>query len=132
MSPLLHLLAEGVASKPELSLGVQDGGSPWIPVIVVLAALALAARWVLRRGIAAGSGKRGTDLVVRESATLGTGQVAVVEACGVRCLVGVTASQITHLATLPPAQASFLDVLDSVAEAPAGSPAERFEKLRLT
>jgi flagellar biogenesis protein FliO len=135
MTGFVHLLAAPVATKPELDLGASAGsGSPWMPVIIVLALLALGARWALRRGMVSVGHRRGTELVVRETVPLGAGQVAVVEAHGVRCLVGVTAGQITHLADLPYSQhEAFLDVLEAVEGTPPSAPVEaRFERLRLT
>jgi flagellar biogenesis protein FliO len=130
------VLGQALGTKPDLVLtGSDGGGQPWIPVIVVLAALGLAARWLVRRGLAAGSDRPGARLAVCETATLGPGHVAIVEAAGTTLLVGVTAQGFVKLADLPsrPVEPAFLDVLDQAESATQATAAsERWEKLRLT
>ena len=135
MSVLFATLGQTLGTKSDMALATSSsGGATWVPVIVVLAILALGARWLIRKSIT-GTPKPGSQLVVRETATLGAGQVAIVEARGKTCLVGVTAQSLTFLAELPaePQVEAFLDVLDKVEPQIEGDPAAlaRWERLQL-
>ncbi|MGE0002652.1 MAG: flagellar biosynthetic protein FliO [Fimbriimonadaceae bacterium] len=128
-------LAQSLGTKSDMAVSSPaTGGTAWVPVIVILAALALGARWIVRKGIH-GTARPGSQLLVKETATLGAGQVAIVEARGKTCLVGVTANSLTFLTELPtdtPPEA-FLDVLDQVEPNVQGDPAAqaRWERLQL-
>lgn len=132
---LLSTLGQALGTKSDMpAASPAHGGSAWIPVIVVLALLALAARWVVRKGIV-GTAKPGSQLLVKETALLGGGQVAIVEARGKTCLVGVTAQSLTFLTELPSENKSesFLDVLDQVEPTVHADPVAqaRWERLQL-
>lgn len=135
MNPYFATLAQSLGTKSDMAVtSPATGGTAWVPVIVILAALALGARWIVRKGIH-GTAKPGSQLVVKETATLGAGQIAIVEARGKSCLVGVTASSLTFLTELPTEvqPAAFLDVLDQFEPSVQGDPAAhaRWERLQL-
>lgn len=135
MSLFLTTLAQSLGTKSDVALASPaSGGTAWVPVIVVLALLAIGARWIMRKGVASTT-KPGSQLVVKETASLGAGQVAIVEARGKSCLVGVTATSLTFLAELPtePQAEAFLDVLDRIEPEIRPDPAaiERWERLQL-
>lgn len=104
---------------------MPHAGSPLIQVsgaLAVIIVLILLAGWVAKRiGFSPKSGLS-HDVKVRSSVSLGARErIVVVEVDDARLVLGVTASQITHLHTLPPA---------SVEDAPTqASPGSEFQNL---
>ena len=94
-------------SQPVTGQPAVSSGSVLTQVSGVLAAiilLILACAWLAKRvGLAPKRG-RGATLNVSASCSLGQRErVVVVDVEGARLVLGVTAQQITHLHTLPPA-----------------------------
>lgn len=126
MNSTIQQIPPAAPTQPVISTGsVLTQVSAVLAVIILLILLCA---WIARRtGIAPGRGRQHAGaLTISDSVSVGQRErVVIVNVDNARLVLGVTAQQITHLHTLPPAA----DTEDSENNAPASPAIKDFRQL---